>query len=110
MCRDDVQLIFKNVRSNKKVYTKFKSEKYPRQIQHPVIDRKMELLAKIVNDFNLQTIFAKSSILDVSQVLTLPLITINETFFYEQQKNYITAFWNSDAYYPAGILPAESLR
>ena len=81
VCRDDVQLIFKNVRSNKKVYTKFKSEKSPRQIQQPVIDRKMELLAKIVNDFNLQTIFAKSSILDVSQVLTLPLITINETFF-----------------------------
>ena len=28
-------------------------EKYPRQIQHPVTDLKMELLAKIVNDYKL---------------------------------------------------------
>ena len=34
-------------------------EKYPRQIQHPVTDLKMELLARIVNDFKLYTIFAK---------------------------------------------------
>ena len=34
-------------------------KKYPRQIQHPVTDLKMELLARIVNDFKLYTIFAK---------------------------------------------------
>ena len=28
-------------------------KKYVRQIQHPVIDLKMELLVKIVNDFKL---------------------------------------------------------
>ena len=28
-------------------------KKYPRQIQHPVIDFKMDLLVKIVNDFKL---------------------------------------------------------
>ena len=28
-------------------------KKYPRQIQHPVTDLKMELLAKIVNDCKL---------------------------------------------------------
>ena len=43
-------------------------KKYPRQIQHPVIDLKMELLCKIVSDFKLQTIFAKGSILDAPQV------------------------------------------
>ena len=26
-------------------------KKYPRQLQHPAIDLKMELLVKIVNDF-----------------------------------------------------------
>ena len=30
-------------------------KKYPRQIQHPVIDLKMELLVKIVTDFKLCT-------------------------------------------------------
>ena len=28
-------------------------KKYPRQIQHPVTDLKIELLAKIVNDYKL---------------------------------------------------------
>ena len=43
----DVQLIFKNPRRNKKVYTKCKSEKIPEA------DLKMELLVKIVNNFKL---------------------------------------------------------
>ena len=51
--RFDVPLIFKNVRRRKKVYNKCNLKKYPRQIQHPVTDFKMELLAKIVNDFKL---------------------------------------------------------
>ena len=34
-------------------------KKYQRQIQHPVIDVKMELLVKVVNDFKIETIFAK---------------------------------------------------
>ena len=81
VCRVDVQLIFKNVRKNEKVYAKCKSEKYSKQIQHTAIDLKMELLVKIVNDFKLQTNFAKRSILDVSQVLSSPLTAINQTFF-----------------------------
>ena len=28
-------------------------KKYPRQIQHPVLDLKMEILVKIVSDFKL---------------------------------------------------------
>ena len=40
----------------------------------------MELLVKIVN-FKQQTVFAKISILDVSQVLSSPLTTFF-TFFY----------------------------
>ena len=35
------------------VYKKCKSEKYPKQIQHPMTDLKMELLVKIVNKFKL---------------------------------------------------------
>ena len=34
-------------------------KKYPRQIQHPVIDLNMELLFKIVNDLKRKTISAK---------------------------------------------------
>ena len=52
VCRVHGQLIFKNVRRNKKVYTNV-NQKYPRQIQYPVIDFEMELLVKIVNDFKL---------------------------------------------------------
>ena len=36
-----------------KVQVKCESEKVPEQIQHPVIDLKMELLIKIVIDFKL---------------------------------------------------------
>ena len=35
------------------VYNKRKSERYGRQIQHPVTDLKMELLVKIINNFKL---------------------------------------------------------
>ena len=49
--------------------------------QHPVIDLNMKLLVKIVNDLKQESIFAKRSILDVSQVLSLPLTTFF-TFFY----------------------------
>ena len=55
-------------------------KKYPRQIQYRVTDLKMELLARIVNDFKLYTIFAKSTILVVSQVLSSPLTTMNKCF------------------------------
>ena len=48
-------------------------KKYPRQTQHHAKDLKMGLLVKVVNDFNLQAIFSKQSILDVSQVLSSPL-------------------------------------
>ena len=41
----------------------------------------MELHVKIIKDFKLRTIFAKRSILNVSQVLSSPLTTIIETFF-----------------------------
>ena len=60
---------------------------YPRQIQHPVIYLKMELLIKIVNDFKLQTNFAKRPSLDVSQFLSSPL-----NASYKQQKSYIMVF------------------
>ena len=56
-------------------------KKYARQIQHPLTDLKIELLVKIINDFKLSTIFAKSSISDMSQNLSLPLTTISQTFF-----------------------------
>ena len=102
--RVNVQLIFKNVRRNKKVYTRWKSEKIPpRQIQHHVIDLKMELLVKIVINLKLQTAFVKRSILDVSHYLSSPLTAISQTFFYKQQKSYITVFWKGDSYHPSKI-------
>ena len=53
MCRVDVPLIFKNVRRRKKSIVNVNLKKYLSHIQHPVTDLKMELLAKIVNDFKL---------------------------------------------------------
>ena len=50
-------------------------------MRHPVIDLKMELLVKIVNEFKLYTSFAKRSTLDVPQVLSSPLTTIYQMFF-----------------------------
>ena len=55
-------------------------KKHPRHIQHPVTDLKMELLVINVNDFKLSITFAKSSISDLSQVLSSPLATINQVF------------------------------
>ena len=40
----------------------------------------MELVVKIFSDFKLLIIFAKKSILDVSQVPSSPEATINQTF------------------------------
>ena len=54
-------------------------KKYLRQIQHPVIDLKKEILVKIINNFILWTIYPKRSILDVSQDMSLPLTSINQT-------------------------------
>ena len=44
----------------------------------------------------------KNSIVDVSQVLSLLLTTINQ-----QQKSYITIFWNGGSYYHSRILPVQ---
>ena len=52
-CRVDVQLIFKTVRRNKKVYTKRKSEEISEVDSTSVIDLKMELLVKVLDDFKL---------------------------------------------------------
>ena len=66
MCTEfNLQLIFKNVRRNKKAYPNYKSGKIPEADSAPVKDLKMELLVKIFNDFILCTIFAKRSILYV---------------------------------------------
>ena len=73
----------------KELQVKCKSEKKcPSQIQNRIIDLKMELLVKIVNNFKLKTIFAKSLILDVPQVLSSPLTTINQTFLMKTKELY----------------------
>ena len=51
-CRVDVQLIFKYIRRNKTILD-VNMKKHPRQIRHPVMNLKMELLVKIVLDFKL---------------------------------------------------------
>ena len=84
-------------------------KKHPREIQHPITDVKMELLPKIANAFNLKTFLQKAkknTILDVSQVLGLPLTSINVS--YKQQKSYITVFWNGGSYYLVEILLVQS--
>ena len=64
-------------------------KKYTRQIQHHVTGVKMELLVRIVNDSKLKTIFAqKSTILDVSEVLSSPLTTMNQCFLRTTEKLY----------------------
>ena len=84
-------------------------KKHPREIQHPITDVKMELLPKIANTFNLKTFLQKAkknTILDASQVLGLPLTSINVS--YKQQKSYITVFWNGGSYYLVEILLVQS--
>ena len=63
--RVDVPLIFKNVRNRKKVYNKCKSEKIP----------KADSATRNRTTVNCKLFLQKSTILDVSQVLSLPLIT-----------------------------------
>ena len=84
-------------------------KKHPREIQHPITDVKMELLPKIANAFNLKTFLQKTkknTILDASQVLGLPLTSINVS--YKQQKSYITVFWKGGSYYLVEILLVQS--
>ena len=66
------------------VCKKCKSEKYQKQIQHPVTDLKIELLVKIVNKFKLYTIFATGS--EFSSDCNKSNVS------YEQQKSYIMVF------------------
>ena len=97
-CGVDVPLIFKMLREIKRFILNLNEKKYPRQIQHPIKDLKTEVLVKIVVNFKLQTSFVKRSILDVSQVLSSPLTTINQTFFTNNKramgsfKRYVTLF------------------
>ena len=52
VCGVDIQLVFKNVRKNKKAYLTVNLKKYPWQIKHPVIDLKMELLIRLLTNLN----------------------------------------------------------
>ena len=79
-------------------------KKYPRQIQHPVTDLKMELLAKIVNDFTLLTVFAKKHHFRCVTGSEFASGYHKSNVSYEQQKSYITVFWNGGSYYLAEIL------
>ena len=52
-CSIPVVYLYKMLGEEKRSVTNVNLKEYPRQIQHPVTDLKMELLAKIVNDFKL---------------------------------------------------------
>ena len=67
-------------------------KKHPRQIQHPVTDLKMELFVKIVNDFKLQTIFAKKHHFRCVTSSEFASDYNKSNNSYEQQKSYITVF------------------
>ena len=94
VCRVDIQLIFKYVKRNKRPILNVNFKKHPKQIQQLVKDLKMELFVNIIINFKLQTIFAKRSILDVPNVLSLPLTTTNQMFF-TNNKNAISALFGT---------------
>ena len=83
-------------------------KKYPKQIQHPVADLKMELLAKIVNDLKLWTTFAKKHHCRCAIGSEFASDYNKSNVSYEQQKSYITIFRNGGSYYLAEILLAQS--
>ena len=77
----------------KKLQVKCESEKVHTANSAPeVIDLKMELLIKIVNDFKLYTNFAKSPSLDVPQILGPSLTIINQMFLTNNKKSSIMVF------------------
>ena len=69
-------------------------KKYPRQIQHPITNLKMEPLIKLFTTLNCKVFSEKSTILDVSQVLNSPLTTINQMFL-TNNKRAISQFFET---------------
>ena len=67
----------------------------------------MELLVKIVNNFKLQTIFAKSLILDVPQVLSSPLTTINQTFLMKTKELYHQSYIKRYMFFVTVVLTTQ---
>ena len=88
VCRVDIHLIFKMRGKKKRPILNVNQKKYTRQILHLIID-----LVKIMNKCKLQPIFAKRFILDVSQVLSLPLTTINQAFSWTAKELYHKLFY-----------------
>ena len=66
------------------------------QIQHPLTDPKMELFAKLLTTLNFKLFSRKSIILDVSEVLSSSLSTINQMFLTEN-KRVISRFFGTVA-------------
>ena len=66
------------------------------QIQHPLTDLKMELFAKLLTALNCKLFSRKSTILDVSKVLSSSLSTINQTFL-TKNKRVISRFFGTVA-------------
>ena len=62
----------------------------------------MEIRIKYANDFKLQTIFAKWSILEFACDYNKSKV------FCEHQKSYVTVFWNGISSYPDAILHVQS--
>ena len=83
-------------------------KKYPRHIQYPVTDLKMELLVKIVNEFEFLRIFAKKHHFRWVTDSEFASDYNKSNVSYEQQKSYITVFCNGASYYLAEILLVES--
>ena len=83
-------------------------KKYPRQIKHPVPDLKMELLVKTGNDFKLYTNFAKKHHFRCVTGFEFASDYNKSNNSYEQQKSYMTVFWNVGSYYLVKILLVQS--
>ena len=67
-------------------------KKYPKQIQYPVTDLKMELLAKLLTNLNCKLFSQKSTRCVTFSEFASDYHKSNA--FYEKQKSYITVFWN----------------
>ena len=79
--RVDVPLTFKNVRRRKKVYNKCKSEKNT-QGRFSITQQiwKWSFLLKLLTTVNCKLFSQKSTILDVTQILSSPLTKTNPCF------------------------------
>ena len=107
MCRVYVPLTFKNVRRRKNVYNKCKSEKIRKADSAPRNRSENCFLSKLLTTVNCKLFSQNSTILDVTQVLSSPLTTINQCFL-QTTKDLFHCFLDWWLLLPTKILQVQS--